>query len=372
MPDQTINVIRGDWIRAFEKGTEASESLIRAWDTNWQVMLNFNGSTPSGDTLYGIFAELGQFLAVGVLLYILIQYIGRLNDGSKVLHEFLIVALPPVFIGILLFNQGTLLAKMTYEYRTMLNGINQIVLERTAIGINIQEAFQEIQRLNGIKSDMSLRLKECEYQVGEALEICLNNQLETLKQDIDDLKANNFFQFNLIDTLSTAINAAITIRTAADPVASTLYQSITGRTILNFFDGQAKALQLAGMMATMQAYQHMLEVCLLGTAFLGPIFVATMLLPGDAKPFYAWLLAFGAVGMAKLSYNLAVGILVVAIINAPEFAVFGDESTVYNAFAYYAPALASGLAAGGGIAIWQSLTSWTASGVNFVNTLIPG
>lgn len=101
------------------------------------------------------------------------------------------------------------------------------------------------------------------------------------------------------------------------------------------------------MLALNGAYQWAIELTFLLTALLGPLAVGGSLLPFGAKPIFAWLTGFFSVGMAKLSFNIITGfagqLMATSRASQPMFFLF--------TIAIFAPFLASGIAAGGGLAV---------------------
>jgi hypothetical protein len=82
---------------------------------------------------------------------------------------------------------------------------------------------------------------------------------------------------------------------------------------------------------------------------MGPIAVAASLLPFGGKPIFAWITGFLSLGFAQMAYNIIVGMCAVVIMNANTF----DTNGFLVLIALLAPALALGLASGGGLAIFN-------------------
>ena len=95
------------------------------------------------------------------------------------------------------------------------------------------------------------------------------------------------------------------------------------------------------------AYQWAIELTFLLTGLLGPLAVGGSLLPFGGKPIFAWLTGFFSVGMAKLSFNIITGfagqLMATSKASQPMFFLL--------TIAIFAPFLASGIAAGGGLAV---------------------
>jgi hypothetical protein len=104
-------------------------------------------------------------------------------------------------------------------------------------------------------------------------------------------------------------------------------------------------------------FKQMLDAAMLFTGLLGPIAVGASLLPVPAanKMITSWLTGFLAIGMAKIFYNIITGIASAVMLRADPPVV--DPTWFTTFLSYVAPALALGLATGGGTALWSGLQS---------------
>ncbi|MEL6326901.1 MAG: hypothetical protein AAFQ61_08360, partial [Cyanobacteria bacterium J06626_23] len=73
-------------------------------------------------------------------------------------------------------------------------------------------------------------------------------------------------------------------------------------------------------------------------------------------PIFAWLTGFLSLGFAQICYNIIVGLAAVVILNANIY----DTNGFLVLIAILAPALALGLATGGGMAIFNIMLSGSA------------
>ncbi|MCC2693472.1 hypothetical protein IQ240_12885 [Nodularia sp. LEGE 04288] len=106
------------------------------------------------------------------------------------------------------------------------------------------------------------------------------------------------------------------------------------------------------------------------TALIGPLAVGGSLLPYGAKSIFAWLTGYFTVGMAKLSFNIIVGfaaqLMITSRADQPLFFLF--------VIGIIAPFLATGLAAGGGLAVLQQINKaaefYGSMAINIASTVI--
>ena len=114
------------------------------------------------------------------------------------------------------------------------------------------------------------------------------------------------------------------------------------------------------MLALNNAYQWGLELALLLTALMGPLAVGGSLLPVGSRAIVGWLTGFFTVALAKLSFNIILGLAGQLIATAE-----ASQPMIFLAFiGIVAPFLATGIAAGGGMAVLTQLTNgarWVAT-----------
>lgn len=110
------------------------------------------------------------------------------------------------------------------------------------------------------------------------------------------------------------------------------------------------------LLAFQWAFANVLEISMLLTGLMGPLAVAGSLLPFGPKSIFTWIIGFFSLGMAQISYNIIVGMCAVVIVNADITDVNGFLVIV----GLLGPALALAIATGGGISVFNVITSGTA------------
>ncbi|MEM9566673.1 MAG: hypothetical protein AAF974_00055 [Cyanobacteria bacterium P01_E01_bin.34] len=99
------------------------------------------------------------------------------------------------------------------------------------------------------------------------------------------------------------------------------------------------------------AVEWLLEISLLLTAVLGPLFLGLSLLPQATKPVMGWLTALGSIGLGKVAFNIVSGIAAYLILLTPSSNPLLGALVISVA----APILALAMSAGGGWAIYSGL-----------------
>ncbi len=325
----------------FEQGLQAAQQTAENWNDHWQAVLS--GTVPGGTALYGALADVGDYFAVGTLLVSMIFIFRELNEGRPYSLENL---LWPLIVATLLANSGNLLAQTTMGLRSIINNANQTVLETTLAGVNLNQIYRQANGLSGVQQEISALVQACASASHEELSQCLEGAQEAANGLIEEYKQKN--------------GSNLWIENLQADLADTFAGGILGGTVNLVFSSLLSNWQpiLYSVLSLMQiAYQNLLEATLLLTALLGPVAVGGSLLPVGVRPVFAWLTGFLSVGMAKLSFNIIVGLTAAVATNNS----VGDPGWFPLFCAIFAPLLSFGLAAGGGLAVWNGITSGAAA-----------
>ncbi len=297
-----------------EDGAAASSAIASAVDGLWNDVLS------SG--LYAAIARLGVFFAVGTLLTFMVQWTKDIVDGdtSKAFNELIW----PIVVIVLLTNNATVLAGCTRGLREIINQTNQTLLTSTSNSIRLQEAYQQVMQQSGAESAVRGLMTQCNaiadpQQQTQCLKNAADQAQEIADQTNSDKKGGWLPDFGLSEFFST------------------------------------NPLQLAvrgWLFAFSIAFQWLIEISLLLTGLLGPLAVGGSLLPVGQKAIFAWVTGFFSVGMVKLCFNIICGLVATLVLNAEAY----DPLIFAFATGLLAPILSIALAAGGGMAVFNSLT----------------
>jgi hypothetical protein len=304
----------GDATKIIEDGAAASSAIAFAFDQMWADVIK------SGGGLYGALANLGMLFAVGTLVFWAVTYAKALleDDYFKSAEEIVWV----LVVTALLANQGQLLATGTLALRGIINQVNQTVLASTSSSVSLQDAYKQIMQETGKQDVAQGLISQCASVADpDQQKACLDNAKAQSQQIAGGQQSSGFQKF-------------------LDDVGGVL---------------QTNLLTMAArgwLMAFGIAFQWVVEVSMLLTGLLAPLAVGGSLLPIGQKAIFAWLTGFFSVGIVKLSFNIIVGLIATVVLNA------GDSDPMVFAFAssILAPILALALAAGGGMAVFSSLS----------------
>jgi hypothetical protein len=306
-----------DATKIVEEGALASSTIAQSFDQMWADVIN------SGGGLYGAISNLGMLFAVGTFVWWAVSFAKALihDDYIKPAEDIIWV----IVVGILLANQGQLLAQSTLGLRGIINQTNQAVLNSTSNSFRLQDAYKQIMQETGKQDVAQGLLSQCASIV----------DTEQQKACIDNAKAQSQQVAGNGQSPSSGFQKFL--------------NNVGGILQANLFVVAARGL----LMSFGIAFQWAIEMSLLLTGLLAPLAVGASLLPVGAKAIFAWLTGFFAVGMTKLSFNIICGLIATMVLNSGS-----DDSMVFIFFtSVLAPILSIVLASGGGMAVFNSLTS---------------
>ncbi len=341
-----------------ENAAAGAQLVAEGFNELWQETLNGN--------LYGSMCKVGQFFAIATLTLFMVE-LGKnwINqEDMKALSSWI---WPILVIG-LLANNGTLLRSGTLAIRGYINTVNNDILEFTAAGANLEVAFNRAVGNIALQQQVGAAMERCRSIPGNTQDsiTCLQQAEAELTTSAPDLfkgsaPDSGSWEFNPLKSLSDAKDALLNL--SPGQIAEKIGNSITS-TIGSMITGFVAVI----LLALNNAYQWGIEFTMLLTALLGPLAIGGSLLPFGAKPIFAWLTGYFTVGMAKLCFNIIIGLCGQLIANSEQ-----NQPMIFLIFVgLVSPILASALAAGGGIAVWTGLGKTAAFGTEIAAGIATG
>ncbi|MFB2771901.1 hypothetical protein ACE1AT_21825 [Pelatocladus sp. BLCC-F211] len=311
-PGQAASTITND-------GVTASVAVAQAMDKLWDSVLD-------GD-LYGAIANVGVLFALGTLLIFMVQWVREILDGesSKAFTDMIY----PILVIYLLSNNAEPLASATKGLRRIINQTNTTLLKTTSSSIQLQEAYQKVMAKGG-REDLIAALQDQCKSIADPKEE--SSCLEKAAKQAQEIAGDDKGWFNGV-------------------------QEFLNTNIFQLF--------IRGFLFTVGlGFQWIVEMSLLLTALMGPLAVGGSLLPVGKKSIFAWLVGFFSVGLVKLSYNIICGLVATLIFltNNP----LQDPMLLPVVTGLLAPFLSVFLATGSGIAVFNSLSTFSLNGISLV------
>ncbi|HAX74544.1 MAG TPA: hypothetical protein DCY88_01580 [Cyanobacteria bacterium UBA11372] len=340
-----------------ENAAGGGSLVAQGFDELWQNTLNGG--------LYAALCRVGILFAVGSLVLFIVQWGKQMLDGDETRAVSELIW--PLVVGLLLSNNGAILAQSTLVLRDYINSVNKFVLEFTAADADLTAAYQQALGHAAMQTAVGSAIEECRSAnlSNEQVVQCLTQARTELESKFPELFKDPDSGDSYLGAAGSWIMQELgkidqaTQEAQGDGLPGIANQILSGASaavgaILTTFVTSL-------LLALNNAYQWGLEFSLLLTALLGPLAVGGSLLPFGSKAIMGWLTGFFSVGIAKLSFNIILGLAGLLIATAQ-----ASQPMIFLAFiGLVAPFLATGLAAGGGIAVLLQLNksaAWASSG----------
>jgi hypothetical protein len=314
---------------------ENAASVAQGFDELWVETINGG--------VYWAICNVGALFALATLTFFIIEWTKRMMNGEeqRAYTDFIW----PLIVVVLLSNKGNMLGKSTLGIRNYINNVNNIVLSQAAVGIDLKKAYESALGTEAARSAIGLAVNRC-----RSSSLSQQEQIDCLKQAKEELTKNYPDKFNknngvfawFIDAVDGTIEAYSDLAQGKASITDAIMSP------LNAFVGSAITDVITIILVGMNgAYQWGIELTMVITALLGPMAVGGSLLPYGAKSLYTWLIGYFSVGFGKLCFNLIVGFAGQLVADSKSYQPMFFLFTI----GIIAPFLATGLAAGGGIAV---------------------
>ncbi|WGV29071.1 hypothetical protein [Halotia branconii] len=322
-----------------EQASKTADFIAQGFNDLWD-------ETIRGD-VYIAMCKVGVLFAVATLTFFMVEWTKKMLNGEeqRAYSEFIWV----LIVIVLLANNGKVLGESTLGIRNYINNTNKYVLERTAQGVDLRAAYQKAMGVEAVRGAIGKEIGKCETSslTPEESVKCLEDAKNRLQRDYPSYFTGSSGPFSwIIQKIDRIIQAPIeAINGGANPLQVILspFSAYIGSSVIEIV-----SIVLIGLNG---AYQWAIELTMLLTALIGPLAVGGSLLPYGGKAIFTWLTGYFAVGMAKLCFNVISGLagqlIATSRADQPLFFLF--------TIGIFAPFLATGLAAGGGLAVLQQI-----------------
>jgi hypothetical protein len=338
-PDIGIN-------ETLNSGAETARSMAESWDNQWLDLLQNNAS----NNLYGAITNLGVFLAVGTLLFFMMQW---LKDVLYSEYSRPISGLIWPFVVVMLLSNtgnGSILASLTLGVRGFINTINQQVVNTA----DANQTYQQALNMSLAEEVAGSLIRPCQSLTGEQQNQCLDKASDQM--DLLWLEYRNLYGDKV--WIQRLENQVLSLKYGTVNLSETTFNSLLGNTTQTSIKNFLISLQYA--------FQNLLEATMLLIAALGPLAVGASLLPVAGKPVFAWLTGFLAAGIAKISFNIIAAVTSAVVINGP-----GENPNANPDLMWFiiflgllAPILSLVVAGAGGFAVFTAINN-TATSIKY-------
>ena len=317
---------------AFESSTEIQES----WDDVFNNV--FGGDSFSGDTLFGVVSELGQYIAVFAVVIGCILLYRDYSNKRQVEWELLIW---PVIALALFGGSGALMGQLIIGIRGALDTLNDQVTSSVIAGVRLDDALQNLGGSMIFRNLIEQEYRRCADMMGEARVECLNAAADQAGRYADS--------FSGIFTSVSWIGRIVDKFTEAGEAL----RSGDGAGLIGMFSPVWQPILYSIMFALMTMYQNLLQAVMVLLGLLLPLAAGGSLIMKGSLPITAWFSGFFSLGLANILFNLLIG-LTAAVLSSADL----DDPLWFPLFlGLGAPFLSIVMASFSGYAIWAGLAN---------------
>ena len=286
------------------------------------------------------------------------------NEGysTKTIDELFY---PLLVIFMLAINNGALLSSTCILFHNITNYIDSQILAQTVNGIKIEQAIKEADLNQAYHQILVGKIEQCkEIPVNETNQDGVNSQVACTNNAVQEVR-KSYEEFKLGEQQSQGnqenwfLDGLNKIGSAAVKTGEELGGSLTKS--YNYIILSIVRIILA---ALQMAFVFSIEIATILQVYISPVFFALSLIPGQARLINAWFASWLALGLVKVSYTIIVGIASTAAVKS-----YDSELLWLPVLqAIFCPFLATAIAAGGGMALFNGLNSIIAGGLRFLMT----
>lgn len=331
---------------------ESSLELFRAtgqgWDRIWNLVVN-----PT-QPLWVASVYISRLIMGFSLFFYAFLILSKIDQfaNPRVILDWMPL---PLTLAFFFAGNGTMLSALVLGVRSLFQGFGVTVLRIQINGISINQTISTIQS-TGIANDRArVIFADCLSLTGKEFTDCLQDpvKLEQARQLLA-AQPQNLLSGNVLDTV-------INIVTAIPGAITNAATSFIGSTVATIFGTPAFTIVRLILLGWQHVFVNIIEATLVLTAISAPIFLSLSLFTVNAPLFFLWLTSYLGLFFTQLAYISLVGIYALLVSQLDQAGVpLGSIVTdfVFLLFiAIFAPLVAVGIAMGGGIKLYEQLSS---------------
>lgn len=314
-----------------------AQNTVESWNELWSVTF-----LATENTFWDALVELGKVLAGFSILYL------TFTEGKEILEKtswsrLVTILIWPMIIMFFLGNHGNLLAQTVLLVRNIGHAQVQNVLEFEVAGIVFEDAIVDITIANVAREQIEALYNECKGLSDDAFPSCWEEKQESLESIIESAEEKSGGWIESLRKLGETVGNVVAVARGDFSKVGETFRSIH-IPIIRFI---LKSVQWA--------FVNILEAALLLTATFAPIAMGLSLLPLQGRPIFTWLIGMIYLFGAQLGYNIIVGLTAVVIMKSN--AELASDISFLFFISIFAPALAVLISSGGGIALYNGMSS---------------
>lgn len=344
-------------LETLQSSLELFKFTGQEWDRIWD--LTVNPTQPLWVASVNI-ARLILGFSLLFYAYLILSHIDRLASPKMILDRMPL----PLLVAFLFAGNGTLLSALVLGIRAIFQGFGVLILQIQIAGVSVNQALTRIQSTGIANNRARVIFADCLSQTGIELTDCLQDPVKI--QQAEQLLANQPQELLSGNVLETILDIVTAVPDAIINGAT----SFIGSTVATIFGTPAFALIGLILLGLQYAFINIVESTLVLSAISAPVFLAFSLFTLNAPLFYLWLTSFIGLYFTQLGYIALVGVYALLLSQLDRAGVpLGSIVTdfVFLLFlAIFAPVVASGIALGGGVKLYEQLSSNAIKAAGFI------
>jgi hypothetical protein len=343
--------------------TSTSDSVPQALNSLWLIAMNGN--------MYKIVCSLGLLIAVIAVGFWCVKFYKTLEEGG--LRPAINDLIFPILLVVLLSNSGDNMRKLTMGTREIMNGVNRSINTVIDSEVSFQSAISVIANTDIARDQINRLVNNCQAvadvtKFGECVQQHKAQANLVYRAATGGWPSGNGSKWQkYVDNWQTSLDSHKT------NVFSLLTPSDSQKNSINIskiqsYDGTEEIRRV--ILSFRGAFLYIIEVMMLVTGLIGPIFLVLSLFPVGTKPLMAWGTSFLSLGFCKICFSLISGLSAVAMVYSGPDNV--DMLVAAIILGLLAPVLAFSIASGSGLSALNTIaysgqTFGLNTGVGFYN-----
>ncbi len=358
-------------------GLGSTDAMPVALNKLWTIAMEGN--------LYKLVCSLGLLIAIFGVGFWCVKFYHTLDEGGlrPAVNELIF----PVILVVMLSNGGDNMRQATLGTRDMMNSINRSVNSVINTDVDMQVALNVLASNDFARGTINAFYNSCNVSVNiNVFEACVKQKeqlgtvlVEVVKRAFPP-SGNTDWQHQIglwEDNWTKLVSDRAKMSTpekiqeiasqAADVMKSTAAPPVTPPRInaldySTYSNEKGMAMVRDSIMSFRVAFLYIVEVMMLVTGLIGPIFMALSMFPVGTKPLIAWGTSFLSLGFCKICFSLISGLSAVAMVYTGPDQV--DMTVAAVVLGLLAPVLSFSIASGSGLSALQTI-SYAAQGAGF-------
>jgi hypothetical protein len=292
----------------------------------------------------------------------------------------------PIILVILLSNGGDNMRTLTLATRDVMNNVNSAANSVIDADVSIRSASQalsnnfvtqsiigglyrqcmasgDLNKMRSCADGTRLEINALTGGAAPALQVSGNEQYQAqLTKFTDKMKERDRTRYQqVMDIANRGTNEnGASGTTPSAPAEVTPTGSVSVLDSSYFEDDEALKGITKTIMSFRVAFIYIVEVMMIITGLVGPIFLGLSLFPVGTKPLIAWGVSFLSLGFCKICYTLISGLSLIAFVYAGPENI--DAATVAVVLGILSPVLAFSIASNSGISALNNISQPAQSG----------